>query len=123
MLVFNTINFYLLLLKDDQVGIDLSRFLTTSIPIATKINSNIHVINDQTKVPTAYKTPILFILIFQISKLLDSTIIVNAGKIRNTPRIIKNQPNHSGSEWVLVITNDKPTFQSMWLIWYSNNRK
>lgn len=116
MLVFNTINFYLLLLKDDQVGIDLSRFLTTSIPIATKINSNIHVINDQTKVPTAYKTPILFILIFQISELLDSTIIVNAGKIRNTPRIIKNQPNHSGNEWVLVITNDKPTFQSMWLI-------
>ena len=116
MLVFNTINFYLLLLKDDQVGIDLSRFLTTSMPIATKINSNIHVINDQTKVPTAYKIPILFILIFQISELLDSTIIVNAGKIRNTPRIIKNQPNHSGNEWVLVITNDKPTFQSMWLI-------
>ena len=116
MLAFNTINFYLLLLKDDQVGMDLSRFLTTSIPIATKINSNIHVINDQTKDPTAYKIPILLILEFQISELLDSTIIVNAGNTRNIPRIIKNQPNHSGIECLWLITNCVPTFQSMLLI-------
>ena len=102
--------FLLLLLKDDQLGMDLSLFLTTSTPIATKTASKIHVTNDHAKVQTAYNIPMLFILICQISALLDSTIIVNAGNIRKIPIMIKNHPNHSGKECRLV-TNYRPPFQ------------
>jgi len=83
------------------------------MPIATNTANKIHVKNDHSNVPTEYRTPILSIFAFQISALFDSSIIVNAGKTRNVPKIIKNHPNHSGNECVFVITNCKQAFQLM----------